>query len=119
MKKVLPLVLFVLLAFAGCQRGPATYEFSKNPRQISINAEKFVNQVEKKSKHYSAEDWDVAIDEFVHMCKNYVEFANQLTQDEQMKYDNARVKFMHAIDVNGTEEMAKRVKEEYGKMMGN
>ena len=112
MKKVLPLVLFVLLAFAGCQRGPATYEFSQNPRQISINAEKFVNQVEKK-------DWDVAIDEFVHMCKNYVEFANQLTQDEQMKYDNARVKFMHAIDVNGTEEMAKRVKEEYGRMMGN
>ena len=36
-----------------------------------------------------------------------------------MKYDNARVKFMHAIDVNGTEEMAKRVKEEYGRMMGN
>lgn len=119
MKKVLPLVLFVLLAFAGCQRGPATYEFTKNPRMISINAEKFTDQVEKRSKHYSAEDWDVAIEQFVQMCKNYMEFSGHLTQDEQMKYDNARVKFMHAIDVNGTEEMAVKVKEEYGKMMGN
>ncbi len=119
MKKVLPLVLFVLLAFAGCQRGPATYEFSQNPRQISINAEKFVNQVEKKSKHYSAEDWDVAIDQFVHMCKNYVEFADQLTLDEQMKYDNARLKFMRAIDVNGNEDLAIRVKEEHARVLGN
>ena len=116
MKKVLPLVLFVLLAFAGCQRGPATYEFTKNPRMMSINAEKFTNQVEKRSKHYSAEDWDVAIEQFVQMCKNYMEFSGHLTPEEQMKYDNARLRFMHAIDVNGTEEMAAKVKEEYSKI---
>ncbi len=119
MKKVLPLVLFVLLAFAGCQRGPATYEYTQNPRELVVNAEKFVKQVEKKSKHYSAEDWDEAIFQFVQMSKNYVEFGTLLTSEEQMQYDNARVKFMHAIDANGTEEMALRVKEEYAKLMGN
>ena len=119
MKKVLPLVLFVLLAFASCQSGPAIYEMTKDPREFVPNVEKFVNKVDKKSKHYSAEDWDAAIEQFVLMNKNYVDVRKSLTQEEQMKYDNARVKFMHAIDANGTEEMAKRVKEEYGKIMDN
>ncbi len=119
MKKVLPLVLFVLLAFAGCQSGPATYEITQNPREISINAEKFANQVEKKSKHYNAEDWDAAIDQFILMSKNYVEYGAFFTNEEQMQYDNARVKFMHAIDVNGSEDLALRVKEEYAKILGN
>ena len=118
MKKVLPLVLFVLLAIAGCQRGPATYEMTQNPREIAINAEKFANQVEKMSKHYGAEDWDAAIDQFVLMSKNYFEYSNALTNDEQMKYDKARVKIMHAIDTNGNEDLARRVKEEYAHIMG-
>ena len=119
MKKVLPLVLFVLLAFAGCQRGPAAYEYTENPRELAVNAEKFVNQVEKKSKHYNAEEWDDAIFQFVQMSKNYFEYGALLTDEEQMKYDNARVKFMHAVDANGTEEMALRIKEEYANIMGN
>lgn len=119
MKKVLPLVLFVLLAFAGCQSGPATFEKSDNPREFVAHVEKFVNQVDKKSKHYDAEDWDAAINEFVRMSKNYVAIKGQLTQDDQMKYDNARVKFMYAIDANGTEEMALKVKEEYARVLDN
>jgi hypothetical protein len=118
MKKVLPLVLFVLLAIAGCQRGPATYVITQNPREIAINAEKFANHVEKLSKHYTAEEWDAAFDQFVQMSKNYYEHAGALTNDEQMKYDNARVKFMHAIDANGNEDLARRVKEEYARIMG-
>ena len=117
MKKVLPLVLFVLLAFAGCQRGPATFEFSKNPRQFSINAEKFVNQVEKKSKHYSAEDWEVAVKQFVDMSKDFVRNRPSLTLEDQMRFDNARLKFMGAIDKNGNEEIAKQVKELYSQVM--
>lgn len=119
MKKILPLVLFVLLAFAGCQRGPATYEMTQNPREFVPNVEKFVNKVDKNSKHYSAEDWDATFDQFVAMSKNYVEFVGRLTTEEQMKYDNARIKFMHAIDVNGTEEMTKRVKAEYARILDN
>ena len=119
MKKVLPLLLLALLAFAGCQRGPVTYEMSNNPRELVPHAEKFVNQVEKKSKHYTAEDWDAAVQQFVLMGKDFVETSSYLTQEELMKYDNARVKFMAAIDANGTEEVALKVKEEYSKLMGN
>ncbi len=112
-------MLFALLAFAGCQSGPATYEMTQNPREFVPNVEKFVDKVEKKSKHYNTEDWDAAINEFGMMNKNYVAVRNNLTLDEQMKYDNARVKFMRAIGANGTEEMAMRVKEEYAKVLGN
>ena len=117
MKKVLPLLLLVLLAVAGCQRGPATYEMSNNPRELGPHAEKFVSQVEKKSKHYSAEDWDAAIEQFVAMSKNYVEYGSKLTQEERMKYDDARLRFMKAIDANGTEEMTKQVKEIYARLL--
>lgn len=111
-------MLFVLLAFAGCQRGPATYEITQNPREIAINAEKFVKQVEKKSRHYTAEDWDAAFDQFVQMSKNQFEYANSMTAEEQMRFDNARLQFMAAIDANGTEEMTLRVKEMYSRLQG-
>ena len=117
MKKVLPLLVLVLLAF-GCQRGPATYEITDNPREIIPHAEKFVNQVEKKSKHYKTEDWKVAVEQFVAMSKNYIDKATYLTQEERMKFDNARVKFMKAIDANGTEEVAMEVKKVYSELMG-
>jgi hypothetical protein len=117
MKKVLPLLVLVLLAF-GCQRGPATYEITDNPREIIPHAEKFVNQVEKKSKHYKTEDWKVAVEQFVAMSKNYIDKAAYLTQEEQMKFDNARVKFMKTIDANGTEEVAMEVKKVYSELMG-
>lgn len=119
MKKVLPLFLLALLAFAGCQRGAATYEISNSPSELVPHAEKFVNQVEKKSKHYSAEDWDAAVEQFVAMSKDYVDKAGHLTQEERMKFDNARVKFMSAIDANGTEEVAMKVKKVYAELMRN
>lgn len=118
MKKVLPLLLFVLLAFAGCNRGPATYQITDNPREIAVNAEKFVNQVEKLSKHYTTEDWDAAFDQFIMMSKNYFELSRGMTQDEQMKYDNARLRFMAAIDANGTEDLTARVKKAYANIIG-
>jgi len=118
MKKVLPLLLFVLLAFAGCNRGPATYQITDNPREIAVNAEKFVSQVEKLSKHYTAEEWDATFDQFILMSKNYFEVGRSMTQDEQMKYDNARLRFMAAIDANGTEDLTVRVKEAYANIMG-
>ena len=118
MRKVLPLLVLVLLAF-GCQRGPATYEITDNPREVIPHAEKFVNQVEKKSKHYKAEDWNVAVDQFVAMSKNYIDKAAYLTNEEHMKFDNARVKFMKAIDANGSEEVAMQVKKGYAELIGN
>ena len=118
MRKVLPLLVLVLLAF-GCQRGPATYEMTDNPRELVPHAEKFVNQVEKQSKQYKAADWDVAVEQFVVMTKDYIDKHPYLTQEEQMKFDNARIKFMASISANGTEEVAMEVKKVYAELMGN
>ena len=116
MKKVLPLLLWVLLAFVGCQRGPVVYEMAEKPSQVVVNAEKFVKQTEKKAKHYSAEDWQVAVQQFVTMSKNYYENSRYLTEEERMRFDNARVKFMGVITENGNMEVAKQVKEEYSRI---
>lgn len=110
--------MFVLMAFAGCHRGPATYEFTQNPHQIVANAEKFVSQVERNSKHYSAEEWDVAINQFIQMSKNQFELSGVMNEREQMEFDNVRMRFMAAIDANGTEEMVMRLKEMYSAMRG-
>ena len=110
-------MLFVLLAFAGCQKGPAMYERAENPRQFVGNVEKFVKQTSKRSKHYSEEDWQVAVKQFIAMSKDYVENMNYLTADEQMRYDYARLQFMSAIDANGTEAITAQVKEEYSRVL--
>lgn len=107
--------MFVLLAFAACQRGPVMYEKAENPRQVVGNAEKFVKQTEKQSKHYSAEDWQVAVQQFVAMSKDYVENMNYLSEEEQRRFDYARHQFMSAIDANGTEAIAAQIKEVYAR----
>ena len=109
--------MFVLLVFAGCQRGPATYQKASSPREVAANAEKFAKQVEKQSKHYSAEDWQVAVEQFVVMSEDYVKNWRVLTQDEIMRFDNARLQFMKAIDTNGSEEIAAQVKKAYGELV--
>ena len=52
MKKVLPLLIWILMVFVGCQRGPVMYQKAENPSQFIGHVEKFVNETEKKSKHY-------------------------------------------------------------------
>lgn len=119
MKKALPILLLMMLAFAGCNTEPAVYELADNPRQLCENAEKFANQVAKKSKHYDAEDWEFAIKEFVKMGKNGVEFSNAMSTEEQIRFDNARMKFVGAIDANRDEALSLHMKEEYAKIYGN
>ena len=119
MKKFLPLLLLVMLAVAGCQRGPATYQYTDNPHEIVVNAEKFVNQVSKKSKHYTAEEWDAAVGQFVTMCKNYYENSKSLTNEEQMKFDKARLKFMDAISAAGKDAREGRLCKNYRELRRN
>ena len=71
----------------------------------------------KKSKHYTAEDWDAAIDQFVTMSKDYHEMSRYLTPEQQMKFDNARMVFMGAVDANGNEELAIQVKKKYSELV--
>ena len=110
-------MLLVLMAFMGCDIGPAMYERGENLGQFIEHVEKFVKQTEKKSKHYDAEDWKVAVDQFVAMSKDYVGIKDALSEDDQMRFDNARVRFMGAIDANGNEEIAKEVKEAYNRLI--
>ena len=117
MKKILPIVMFVLLAFAGCQRGPAVYEVTSNPREIAPNAEKIAKQVTKQSKHYKAEDWQEAVKQFVAMSKNFVDCQSVMTNEEVMRFDNARLQFMAAIGQNGDETIAAQVKEAYSNII--
>lgn len=117
MKKILPIVMFVLLVFAGCQRGPATYQMANSPREVATNAEKFAKQVEKRSKHYSAEDWQVTLDQFVAMSKDYVGNWKIMTDDEIMRFDKARLQFMDAVHTNGSEDIAIEVKKIYGDLV--
>ena len=117
MKKVLPLLVLVLLAFSGCHRGPAMYERGENLGQFVDQVEKFVKQTEKKSKHYTAEDWQVAVEQFMAMSKDYVGIKKVLSEEDQMRFDNARVQFMTAITANGNEEIAKQVKEAYANIV--
>ena len=117
MKKLLPMIMFVLLVFAGCHREPATYQLASSPREVAANAEKFVKQVEKQSKHYSAEDWQIAVEQFVAMSKDYVENWRVLTKDEIMRFDNARLQFMKAIEANGSDDIAAQVKKAYGELV--
>ena len=117
MKKLLPIMMFVLLAFAGCNRQPATYQMAENPSEMVANAEKFVNQVSKQSKHYGDEDWQEAVQQFVAMSKNFVEQRQRMTNEEIMRFDNARLQFMSAVETNGSIEIAKQVKEAYSMVM--
>jgi len=117
MKKLLPLLLFVLLAFAGCQREPATYQMATNPREFVPNVEKFVKQVSKNAKHYKAEDWQVEVEQFVAMSKNYVEYSTALTEEETMRYNNARLQFMAALNVSGDENLVSEVKGIYSNIV--
>jgi hypothetical protein len=115
MKKCLPLLLMVMLAFAGCQRGPATYEPADNPHDVVPHAEKFVKKVSKQAKHYTAEEWDATVEQFIIMGKNYVESRRFMTEEERMQFDQTRLDFMQAI--SGNMEVVKQVKEEYSKIV--
>lgn len=117
MKKVLPLLLFVMLVVSGCQRGPVMYEISNSPAGMVANAENFVNKTAKRSSHYTDEDWKVALEQFVVMSKNYVETKSSMTQAEQDRFTAARLKFMSAIETNGKETIAREVKEAYNSLV--
>ena len=117
MKKLIPLVLFVLLAFAGCNRGPVVYKVAERPNQVAPNAEEFAEQTAKRAKHYSAEDWGVAIEQFTAMCKDYKEKKMFMNQDDVIRYKDARLDFIKSVDLYGNLDLALQIKEIYSEIM--
>lgn len=116
MKKVFPLLLFVLLAFASCQRGPVVYVQAEKASEVAPNAEKFVKQTEKRSSHYSAEDWQVAVEQFVIMSKDFAENRSRMNQKDIDRFTTARLDFMKSIQKNGNEDLARQIKEFYNRI---
>ena len=117
MKKLFPLLMFVLLAFAGCQpSGPVEYQVTDNPRNVAANAEKFVKQTAKRSSKYTDEDWQNAVTQFIVMTKNGYENWSYMTSDEIQSFEAARLKFMEAVHVNGSEDVAVQIKAAYGEI---
>jgi hypothetical protein len=116
MKKVLPLLLFVMLAFAGCQRGPAIYQKSDNPKEMVANAEKFAKQTVKRASSYTPEEWKIAIEQFTAMTKNYVDKKPMMSQEDQFRFDAARLEFIKAVSENGSEELVAEIKEVYSQI---
>ena len=119
MKKVLPLLMFVFLAFTGCQRGPVMYKMAEKPNEVAVNAEKFVKQTAKHAKHYTAEEWQVAVEQFIAMSKNYFECKNDMNQEDIDRFTAARLDFLKAVQKNGNEELALAIKEAYNNIDGN
>lgn len=116
MKKVFPLLLFVFLAFSSCQKGPVMYTIAEKPSEVATNAEKFVKQTEKRSSHYSAEDWQVAVEQFVAMSKNYVDKKSEMSEQEINRFTAARLNFMKSVQKSGTEDLARQIKEVYSRI---
>jgi hypothetical protein len=116
MKKVLPLLLFVLLAFAGCQRGPAIYKVADNPKEMADNAEQFAKQTAKRASSYTPEEWKVAVDQFITMTTDYVEKKPRMSQEDQFRFDAARLEFIKAVSENGNDELVAQIKEAYSQI---
>ena len=117
MKKVLPLLLFVLLAFASCQRGPAIYQKSDNPKEMADNAEKFAKQTMRRSSSYNAEEWKVAVDQFAAMTKDFMDKKSFMSQEDVFRFDAARLSFIKAVDENGNDELVAQIKEIYSELI--
>ena len=116
MKKLLPLFIIALLAFAGCHPQPAVYEYSNDPQTVLDNCDKFVNYTFNKSKRFNEEDWNATIDEFVHMCKNYKEVEWQLFENDRQRFQADLVKFIQAVDATGNVDMALDIKAKYAEV---
>ena len=116
MKKVFPLLLFVLLAFSGCQRGPAMYTIAENPSEVATNAEKFVKQTEKRSSHYTAEDWQVAVNQFVDMSKNFIDKKDYMCEEDVNRFTAVRLNFLKIVQKNGSDDLARQIKEAYNNL---
>ena len=105
MKKYLPILLFVLLAFAGCDKKPAEYKLSVEGKNIIENTDAFTSEVLKNGPKYSAEDWEFVTEQFVMMCKDYKENEWRLFEADRNLYQQARAKYIKALDATNNPEL--------------
>lgn len=105
MKKYLPILLFVLLAFVGCDKKPAEYQLSIEGKNIIENTDAFTSEVLKNGPKYTAEDWEFVTVQFGMMCKDYKENEWRLFDNERNLYQQARMKYIQALDATNNPEL--------------
>lgn len=116
MKKYLPILLFVLLAFAGCNKKPAEYKLSVEGENIIENTDAFTSEVLKNGPKYSAEDWEFVTVQFGMMCKDYRENKWRLFENERNLYQQAWIKYIQAVDATNNPELAASTKKLYNEI---
>lgn len=105
--------MFVLLAFASCQRGPAIYRVADDPKEMADHAEKFAKQTTKRAANYTAEEWQVAVEQFIAMTQDFVAKKPYMSQEDLNRVDAARLVFIKAVNENGNDELVAQIKEAY------
>ncbi len=119
MKKYLPILLLMLLAIAGCSRKPAEYKMSVEGKDIIENTDTFTSEVLKNGPKYSAEDWEFVTEQFGMMCKDYKENEWRLFEADRNLYQQARVKYIQAIDATNNPELQAKTKKLFSQIFEN
>ncbi len=101
----------MLLAIAGCSRKPAEYKMSVEGKDIIENTDAFTSEVLKNGPKYSAEDWEFVTVQFGMMCKDYKENEWRLFEADRNLYQQARVKYIQAIDATNNPELQAATKK--------
>jgi hypothetical protein len=116
MKRYLPILVLMLFAFAGCNKGPATYE-SSDESNIIKNSSMFVKQTEKVCSKYTAEEWENSTKDFVHMCKDFLVCQENLSQDEINQFSEIRIKYTDAVAKNCDLNFLLKTKDLYNQLV--
>ena len=89
---------------------------SNNPKEMVENAEKFAKQTSKRASSYTAEEWQVAVEQFIAMTKDFSDKKHYMSQELLFRADAARLEFMKAVSEHGNDELAAQIKEAYSQL---
>ena len=92
------------------------YTIAENPAEVATNAEKFVKQTEKRSSHYTTEDWQVAVNQFVDMSKNFIDKKDYMCEEDVNRFTAVRLNFLKIVQKNGSDDLARQIKEAYNNL---
>lgn len=103
MKKYLPILLLMMLAFVGCNSGPAIYEGSTSENLIK-NSEKFVRQTERECSKYTWNEWGNSLQYYTHMLKDFSNLQTELNDNDKHEFRTIRIRYTEAVSKSGFED---------------
>lgn len=122
MKKYLPFLMLIALAFVGCNSGPAVYEDS-TPENFIKNSEKFVRQTEKNcSKYTSWDEWQKSLEYYTHMLKDFSNLKTELNDNDIQEFRKIRIRYCDATaktEFEDKEAVIEKAKDLYNRIFPN